>query len=366
MNRCRPLPWLMSVALLACSQPPEPPAEAPPADSRPLIAAVNYPLAWMAERIGGDAIRVALPLPPTIDPAEWQPDPQALEVYRQAELVLLNGAGYAPWVRHAGLPNNRLIDTTRHVRDRLIREDEDPLAPPGSPAEAAVHGDWATMTWLDPTLAIAQATEIRDALLIYLPEQEGAIRARYAVLLHELESLDQSLERAFAPLAAEPLLFSRPIYQYLARRYRLQGRALNWRPDVYPGEAGFDELRALRAEFPARLMVWEDYLLQVTVDRLEAEGVRSLVYRPAANRPPDGDFLAVMRDNLGNVARFAAEFSAEARAAAEAEAPQTGPGDAAEATATGALPAEAATDGGAGSADAAEPRQATGSPAGAP
>ena len=91
---------------------------------------------------------------------------------------------------------------------------------------------------------------------------------------------------------------------------RLHGRALNWRPDVYPGEAGLAALRALRAEHPARLMIWEDYLLRLTIDRLEAEGVWSLVYRPAANRPPAGDFLTVMQENLANVQRFATRLSA--------------------------------------------------------
>ena len=44
-------------------------------------------------------------------------------------------------------------------------------------------------------------------------------------------------------------------------------------------------------------MIWEAAPAEATVRRLEALGVRSIVYSPCANAPEQGDFLGVMRRN---------------------------------------------------------------------
>jgi zinc transport system substrate-binding protein len=45
-------------------------------------------------------------------------------------------------------------------------------------------------------------------------------------------------------------------------------------------------------------MIWEDEPLAETENRLEAMGIRSLVFRPCGNRPAEGSFVSVMLDNV--------------------------------------------------------------------
>jgi zinc transport system substrate-binding protein len=45
-------------------------------------------------------------------------------------------------------------------------------------------------------------------------------------------------------------------------------------------------------------MIWEDVPLPVTVRRLEAMGIESLVFQPCGNRPAEGSFVSVMLDNV--------------------------------------------------------------------
>jgi len=70
------------------------------ADEKLSVYAVNYPLAYFAERIGGSSVNVVLPVPADIDPAFWEPDASVIAEFQQADLILLNGAGYANWSTH--------------------------------------------------------------------------------------------------------------------------------------------------------------------------------------------------------------------------------------------------------------------------
>ena len=85
-----------------------------------VIYTVNYPLAYFAERIGGDLVEVVFPAPADKDPAYWSPDADTIAAYQGADLILLNGAGYAKWVDRASLPSSRLVDTGAAFADRLI------------------------------------------------------------------------------------------------------------------------------------------------------------------------------------------------------------------------------------------------------
>jgi zinc transport system substrate-binding protein len=118
----------------------------------PLIYSVNYPLAYFAQRVGGEDVRVVFPAPPNTDPAEWAPAPNEIAAFQTADLILLNGPGHAGWVQRASLPRSKIVDTSTSFRDRLIELRGETKHTHG-PAGAHVHAGTARTTWLDPLLA---------------------------------------------------------------------------------------------------------------------------------------------------------------------------------------------------------------------
>ena len=90
----------------------------------PRVYTVNYPLAYFAERIAGGSVKVVFPVPPDVDPAIWSPDAETIADYQQADLVLLNGAGYAGWLQRA-TPDGRGL--CARGRDGRGRGGADPL-----------------------------------------------------------------------------------------------------------------------------------------------------------------------------------------------------------------------------------------------
>lgn len=262
------------------------------------VYAVNYPLAYFAERIGGDRVRVELPVPPGADPAYWIPSPETIAAYQDADLVLLNGAGYASWIARASLPESRLVHTSAAFSDLYIRMDESVVHTHG-PGGDHEHANTAFTTWLDPLLAIEQARAIRDALAAADPRSADTFEVGFRALEEDLSGLDERLERWAEGRSGVPLLASHPVYPYLARRYGLDLRSVHFEPEVEPSAEGWRDLAELVRERPARWMLSEGPPLEVTADRLASDfGIGVVVFDPCGNRPTAGDYLSVMRGNV--------------------------------------------------------------------
>ena len=292
---------LACLAWLACSPSGDEPAEAEvTATGRLSIYVVSYPLGYLAERIGGEHASVVFPAPPGVDPAYWTPDPETVAAYQGADLILLNGAGYARWVELASLPQARSVDTSAAFHDRLIPLEETVTHRHG-PTGAHSHEGLAFTIWLDPTLALEQARAIADALTRARPEHEADFRANLAGLEADLRALDAQLAAAAASLKHAPLLFSHPVYQYLVRRYSLNARSVHFEPDESPNASAWRALRELLAEHPARWMLWEAAPLPEVARALRELGVGSRVFDPCGNVPDEGDFLKIMQLNAAEL-----------------------------------------------------------------
>jgi zinc transport system substrate-binding protein len=279
---------ILALTLIGCS---DTETTSIPTEERLTLYAVNYPLAYFAQRIAGEAVEVVFPKMDG-DPAFWQPSPEDLAGFQSADLILLNGAGYAKWLNYVSLPQSRMVDTSSGFKDRYIKI-EDALSHSHSGGEAHSHGVAAFTTWLDPTLAIEQAAAIDAALSL---KQSG-----FEQLKSELLALDKSLKTAFARLSGQALIGSHPVYQYLKQQYDLDLRSLHWEPDVMPADEMWQELAELRTTHPSSILLWEGEPLPEIKARLSALGIQSVVFDPCGNRPGKGDFLSVMQANVNNI-----------------------------------------------------------------
>jgi len=263
----------------------------------PQVYTVNYPLAYFAERIAGDSVKVVFPAPADIDPATWSPPAETVAEYQQADLVLLNGAGYAGWIQRVTLSQSRLVDTTASLADRLIPVADDVTHSHG-PGGDHSHADTAITTWLDVELAIGQARAVCDALVLLRPENEAEFLERLSKLEVDLRALDEGLRDVARRIGGVPLFLSHPVYQYLVRRYELNGYSFHWEPQEMPDEGQWRELSAAIQNHAAAWMIWEDEPHPDIVRQLADKGIGSLVFRPGGNRPAGGDFISIMRDNV--------------------------------------------------------------------
>ena len=260
------------------------------------IYTVNYPLAYFAERLTGDAATVAFPAPADRDPAFWKPSIAEIGAYQKADLVVLNGAGYAQWTTKTTLPRRALLDASAGFADDFIATET--ITHSHGSDGAHSHTGVASHVWLDLSLAERQAEAIAERLKRLQPGAADAIDENLAGLATDLRAIDTDLRELGAAYAQTPLVASHPRYQYFSRRYGFNIRSVEWEPSEPPTDAQWEALDTILAEHPAAIMIWEAAPLAEVEAALRERGVQAVVVETAANRPKTGDFLDVLRRNL--------------------------------------------------------------------
>jgi zinc transport system substrate-binding protein len=263
------------------------------------VYVVNYPLKYFAERIGGPHVKVTLQVPPDVDPVYWIPSIADISAYQQADLILLNGAGYAKWITKVSLPRSKTVDTSRSFKDRHITVKEIMTHSHGSEGEHA-HEGLAFTTWLDLSLATRQAEAVYVAFSRKQPELKSKFKTNYQLLKNDLQLLDDRLKHIVSQNPATPLLFSHPVYDYFIKRYGFHAKSVHWEPDQKPTENQLSELLQILKNHRARWIVWEGEPIKAAVEELDEMNINSIVYNPCGNIPKDGDFLSVMQRNVSN------------------------------------------------------------------
>jgi len=270
------------------------------AEQKLVVYTVNYPLQYFAQQIGGEEVEVHFPAAADVDPAFWMPDNEALSGYQGADVILLNGAGYARWLNKASLPRLKMVNTSEGFMDQYITTELDARHSHGPGGEHS-HAGMAFTTWLDFKQALIQAHAVLKALKQKRPEFSDQFDQNYSVLERQLMDLDRRM-RALSLKNPEGILWtSHPVYQYMARRYQINVQSVMWEPDKALTKQALDELKKGLREYPSQYMLWEAEPLEESVQALRKLELQSLVFNPSANVPRQGDFLSVMQGNVENL-----------------------------------------------------------------
>lgn len=289
------------VLLAACGAENPPASDGAPSGTesqKALVVTSNYPLFFFARQVSEGIDAAPEIIFPDIDgdPAFWIPSAEQIQLLQSADAVILNGAGAESWLNLISIDRRRLVDTSVSIKDRLIPL-EDSVQHQHGPEGEHSHQGTAFTTWLNPQLAIAQARSVTDTLIELAPSGETDFRNNLAKLEQTLAQLDAQFTAVFVKLDGQPVLFSHPVYQYLQRRYEIDGQSMHWEPGQEPTTSAWIALQQITAAHPAQIMIWEDEPLPSTAERLNNGGIVSTQFHTAANTPDQGDYLSVMRGN---------------------------------------------------------------------
>jgi zinc transport system substrate-binding protein len=155
-------------------------------------------------------------------------------------------------------------------------------------------------TWVDPKLAVGQASAIRGAMVRAWPEHTTAFDAGHQSLLADLRALDAALQEVTIRLKGTRLIASRPAYGYLAKRYGWAVVNQDLPTDEEPTAAEWAEVSRELSAFAGgvKVMLFVEEPLAGTSAKLAALGVRSVVFDPCEQPSSEGDYIARMQKNI--------------------------------------------------------------------
>ncbi|MDW3222385.1 MAG: zinc ABC transporter substrate-binding protein [Paracoccaceae bacterium] len=267
---------------------------------RPRVVAVNYPLQYFAERLLGDSAEVVFPVPAGVDPSFWRPTIADISMIQSSDLILLNGASFATWVDRVSLPRSKLVNTSAAIEDQFIAT-KSITHSHGDGGEHS-HEGIASYTWLDPSLALAQAQAIATTITARGLAPAGQVQARLAELEADLEALDAEAAMKLEGLAGVAIIATHPRYQYLARRYGLSLNSLEWEAGAMPDESGLSDLQTRIEETGAGILIWEAEPPAAAFEITSDLGLRNVVFAPLAHGVEGSGFTEAISDALSAMA----------------------------------------------------------------
>lgn len=252
------------------------------------VVATFYPLAWMAQQIGGQTVDVANLTPPGVEPHDLELAPDQVDALLDADVAVVLGRGFQPG------PEKIAADRTRPTVIAFDAVGELPANQRNDP-----H------LWLDPI----EFSSIRTALVAALSAQRPALAADFArrsdALGAELSQLDADMASGLKSCARRMIVTNHEAFGHLARRYLLKQESIaGLSPDAEPDPQRLDDLAALVKKNGVTTVFTESLAPKEFAETLAREvGVRTVTLDPLEGPTNDkirhgGTYLTIMRENL--------------------------------------------------------------------
>jgi zinc transport system substrate-binding protein len=285
-----------SAALTGCGG-SGPAADTDAGGQTPVVAAF-YPLAFAAERVGGEAVSVTNLTPVGAEPHDVELTARDVERVHRAAIVFYLGGGFQPALeRILEGTDTRAVDLLTAVElltTTAGHGDEDDRADGTQDDEADEAVD--PHVWLDP---------LRYAEIVRQVGAELAAEGSAAGLVTELEELHAEFEAGLADCERREIVTSHAAFGYLAERYDLEQISISGlSPEAEPTARDLEWLIEEVREHDATTVFFETLVsprLAATVAR-EA-GAETAVLNPIEGLTADeqaagADYFSLMRDNL--------------------------------------------------------------------
>jgi zinc transport system substrate-binding protein len=277
-------------------------AVAGPPRGKVAVTASFYPLQYVAQRVGGDAVQVRNLTKPGAEPHDLELTPRDVAALSKADVVVFL-RGFQPAVDDAvatagprtvfdAAASARLDLTYTPIEDGNAHKDEAGAADPHF--------------WLDPTRLAAVATALTERLATAAPAHAADFRANDAALQADLRELDTALAAGLRHCASTDLVTSHNAFGYLAERYGLHQVGLT---GLTPESEPAGRHLAAVSDFVRRSKVRTIYYETLVSPRVAqtvagTTGVRTAVLDPLEgldDRSAGADYLQVMRSNLATL-----------------------------------------------------------------
>ena len=264
-------------------------------NARLSVAASFYPLAYLAEKIGGDLVDVMQITPGGVEPHDYEPTPLKLAHIYDAKVFIMNGGGIDAWaeqVRQDLVSKGKItVKMTEHFQS-LITSNQD---------ERGVDPH----LWIDPVNMEREAEVVLEAFIEADPAHAITYRANGVQLKKNLTALGQRYRSGLQHCTLKEVIVSHDAFRHLAKEYGFSTMAISGlSPEEEPSPKRVAELAMLAKQKHIDVIFFESLVSPKLADTLAQEvGAQSLVLNPIEGLTPkeemaQEDYITIMDENL--------------------------------------------------------------------
>lgn len=253
------------------------------------VVTAFYPLQFLSERIGGDAVTVTNLTKPGAEPHDVELNPrQVAQVADAGVAVYLKGFQPAVDAAVAQEAKGRSFDVATVVE--LM-----PFDPDADESGRDPH------VWLDPVRLATIAGALGDRLARADPAHAADYRSRAGELQGQLQGLDDAYAKSLANCRRRELVTSHEAFGYLAARYGLTQIGITGiSPEAEPSPRRLGQVAAEARRTGTTTIFFETLVSPKVADTIAREvGARTAVLDPLEGLTDrNADYFSVMRANL--------------------------------------------------------------------
>jgi len=261
-------------------------------DGKVQVVGSFYPLAWAAQRVGGERVDVVDLTPPGVEAHDTNLSARQVAQVQGANVVLLLGyLGFQPQVEAAA----------RRASGRVVLVDRGMKLRPSQ--ERGLSAD--PHVWLDPVLMERIVRTVSATLASADRAGKDGYERRTGATLHALEVLDASYRSTLRSCRFTSFVTTHEAFGYLADQYGLHQIGIEGlTPEAEPSA---DQLRtaeaAIRQGRAAPAVFYEGTAEGERIGKSVAGsvGATALPLGTLEFDPAPGDYLSVMRANLSSL-----------------------------------------------------------------
>lgn len=301
--------------------------QTPSASTETQVVASFYPIAYMAEQIGGDKISVSTIITPGSDVHSWDPSISDIASAEDADLIIYLGAGLDHWMEEdiietIDTSGKTVLEASEGIELIEIHEehdehddhDEHHEEEEGHEEEEDDHDDHDheggdPHLWISPRTALILAENIADSLIEADPANQEIYTENWSEFKTKLETLDNSYTSTLAPASGESFFVTHSAYGYIAVNYGMEQHGLiGVSADEQPSTAQVVEIVEEMIEEESYIIYIdpvysEDYAqtLKAELESRTGEEVQILLLYLMTGPVDNLDYLEQLEENLDHL-----------------------------------------------------------------
>lgn len=259
-----------------------------------VLASFN-PLYEFTKEIGKERVDVSMIIPNGIEPHDWEPTIQDIQKMKNADMVVINGGGFEPWIEKLTSINSKILIVDTSYSIPLLNKDQSGF---GNTVQKDPH------FWLDPILAKKQVLNIAKGLIKIDPDNAKYYQENADIYNTKLDLLDKKIRTELSICNKKDFLAFHNAFSYFANEYGLNQHAIitnideNAEPTAGTLEQVMQKAKALRL----RVIFTEEAVNPRVSEVVASEiGGKVLVLSPMEVNPENIGYVKKMEQNLSNL-----------------------------------------------------------------